>query len=145
MLLRGVNPGLLTQLLPGLDDVLHRFLSADAVCGGQAALAIARVSGRAELPRLRQAFDEASDSIERVFTALALCVADPASYPTLAPVLRANVGEFYAFESWLARDVLDILRGVGHPEATALAESLALTSAHPTGDLGRTRAAVAAL
>jgi HEAT repeat protein len=92
---------------------------------GDAALALARLSGASELDSLFRARAEASSTRERLMTSLGLLAtgANLPDDPDLADFRELLAGESFAFRSATQRDILETLRSSSHQLASAVADA----------------------
>jgi HEAT repeat protein len=111
------------ELLPEVLEALH---DSSTAVRGDAALALARLSGRDALETILQARNEAATTRERILASLGALHTDATSLaddPELEELREGLASEAYLYRSRTQHDVLAILRASTHRAAAPIADA----------------------
>jgi HEAT repeat protein len=110
-----------------VDELRKAIHGTESIDRGAALLALARLGVRDALQLARTAYDQAADSWESIFAALAILTVDPKLLtPNLLSKLRADLAtESVNYMRHAREDIISTLRSLNHPEATLMADSWA--------------------
>jgi len=110
-----------------VDELRKALLGTESVDRGAALLALARLGTKDALQLARASYEQAADSWESIFAALAILVIDPKLFtPSLLSKLRADLAtESVNYMRHAREDIISTLRSLNHPEATLMADSWA--------------------
>jgi hypothetical protein len=110
-----------------VDELRKALLGTESVDRGAALLALARLGVKDALQLAKTFYDQAADSWESIFAALAMLTIDPKLLtPNLLSKLRADLAtESVNYMRHAREDIISTLRSLDHPEATLMADSWA--------------------